>query len=232
MLLWYQTAHNPTVHNLTKISRIRQRSSRKKAQASAPVDGESLPPEQPVEITEPSDDHYEIRIVTREISVRVDYAAIRALRLIITGKEASLGLLRGTRSLDAILIDQFEILTPETAPGGLIDPSLTKIDQSILRFFRTQSNGWPEIVETDRTNARQCFPPGKGDDQRGSQGMFALIHNPGHRPWSAELFDLAQDGEFLTKAGAHEFYFDEYLLKTATPLRQPSITSRKKKCRM
>ena len=67
-------------------------------------------------VAEPSDEYYEIRIVTRDIPVRVEYAAIRALRTLIRGKETLFGLLRGTRSLDAFTIDEFELLPAEAAP--------------------------------------------------------------------------------------------------------------------
>lgn len=158
--------------------------------------------------TEPSRDFFEVRMATRQVPVRIEYSAMRKLRSALKGPDSTLGLLRGTRSLEALTVEDFELL-----PGGRIDPKLTKLDQSVLGFFRTQSNGWAEIQENDRQIARQCFKDG--------DAVFLLVQNPGHRPWSAELFDLAQDGQFLNKDGAHEFYFDEYLLKngySAAPL--------------
>lgn len=158
--------------------------------------------------TEPPHDFFEVRMATREIPVRIEYSAMRKLRSGLKGPDSVLGLLRGTRSLEALTVEDFELI-----PSGHIDSKLTKLDQSVLGFFRTQSNGWAEIQENDRLIARQCFKDG--------DAVFLLVQNPGHRPWSAELFDLAQDGQFLNKDGAHEFYFDEYLLKngySAAPL--------------
>jgi hypothetical protein len=161
--------------------------------------GDSVP------VTEPPDEYYEIRVVTLDIPVRIEYSAIRSLRAAPGSNKPRLGLLRGTRSLDAITIEKFELPPAESVPEGLIDSKLIKSDQSVLGFFRTHSNGWPEIQEADRKNANECF------SNRG--GLFALIHNPAHRPWSAELFNLAENGQYLSKEGAHEFYLDEYLLK-------------------
>lgn len=154
---------------------------------------------------EPSEDFFEIRLVTNKVPVRIDYAAMRAVRSVLRGKDSALGLLRGTKSLDAVTIEEFDLLSSEAMPNGLIDAKLTKLDQSVVGFFRTQSNGWAEIQDNDRLIARQCF--------KDKDAVFLLVKNPGHRPWSGELFDLAGGGQFLTKDGAHEFYFDEYLLK-------------------
>lgn len=157
-------------------------------------------------VAEPSEHYYEIRVVTRDLPVRIQYAGIRAARTVLHSSEAAFGLLRGTRSLDALTIDAFELLSADAAHDGVIDPKLTRGDQSVLGFFRTQSNGWPEIQEADHTTTRECFGNG--------EGLFLLVHSPSHRPWSAELYDLALAGQYLTKDGAHEFYFDEYLLKS------------------
>lgn len=171
--------------------------------SSALVVAPKLPEDDPP--SDPPKDFFEIRLITREIPVRVEYAAMRAVRSTLQGKDSALGLLRGTRSLEAMTIEEFELLSPETASAG-IDPKLTKLDQSVLGFFRTQANGWTEIQDNDRLIARQCF--------KDNGAIFLLVQNPNHRPWSAEVFDLAGDGQFLTKDGAHEFYFDEYLLKS------------------
>jgi TonB family protein len=149
----------------------------------------------------------EIRIATRSVPIRIEYAAIRSLHSVIPGQDQSLGLLLGIPSSEALSIDHCEQLPQDPVTIDGFTRAWSKHPaQRVVGFFRTQRAGWPEIRNADRDIARRCFQsPGS---------LFLLIQTPDHRPWSAALFDLDAKGASTSKTPAPEFFFDEYLLRS------------------
>ncbi len=162
-------------------------------------------------------DVFEINIANRPVPIWIEYAAMRDLHRDAALAGESLGLLLGSLSHEAICIRCCEMVRPEVpaAPGSRAlhdafrESVHTRIEtplpgvEHLAGFFRTQSGGRPEMVESDHEIARRYF--------RGAGSLFLLIQTSGHRPWSAALFEL--DGGRSPKAPTLEFFFDEYLLR-------------------
>jgi TonB family protein len=153
-----------------------------------------------------SAEFFEIRIATRSLPVRIEYAAIRSLHSVVSGESRSVGLLLGTYSSQSLSVDYCEVLPRESASADTFFKARSEHPaQRVVGFFRTQPAGWPEMQESDREIARRCFQhPGS---------LFLLIQTPARRPWSAAFFDLAAERVSPSKASPLEFFFDEYLLR-------------------
>jgi hypothetical protein len=162
-------------------------------------------------------DVFEINIVNRPIPIWIEYAAMGGLHKDAALSGESVGLLLGSLSPEAVCIRCCEMVRPDVpaAPGSRAlhdafrkflqvrtDSPLPGLEH-VAGFFRTQSGGRPEMVESDHEIARRYFG--------GAGSLFLLIQTSGHRPWSAALFEL--DGGRSPKAPTLEFFFDEYLLR-------------------
>jgi hypothetical protein len=162
-------------------------------------------------------DVFEINIANRPVPIWIEYAAMHDLHRDAALVGESLGLLLGSLSREAVCIRCCEMVRPEVpaAPGSRalhdalreslhtrVESPLPGVDH-VAGFFRTQSGGRPEMVESDHEIARRYF--------RSAGSLFLLIQTSGHRPWSAALFEL--DGGRSPKAPTLEFFFDEYLLR-------------------
>ena len=162
-------------------------------------------------------DVFEINIANRPLPIWIEYAAMHDLHRDAALAGESLGLLLGSLSHEAVSIRRCEMVRPEVpaAPGSRAlhdafreflhtrtESPLPGVEH-VAGFFRTQSGGRPEMVESDHEIARRYF--------RGAGSLFLLIQTSGHRPWSAALFEL--DGGRSPKAPTLEFFFDEYLLR-------------------
>lgn len=149
---------------------------------------------------------FEIRIETRPLPIRIEYAAIRSLHSSVAAQDHSLGLLLGTFTSNALSVDHCESLPLEAAGAeGFTKAQSMHPAERVVGFFRTQPGGWPEMQKADRDIGTRCFQhPGS---------LFLLIQTPGHRPWSAALFELEAECESSTTTPALEFLFDEYLLR-------------------
>ena len=162
-------------------------------------------------------DVFEINIANRPVPIWIDYAAMRGLHRDAALSGEGVGLLLGSLSREALCIRTCEMVRSEVpaAPGSraLNDAFREFIEarkesplpglEHVAGFFRTQSGGRAEMVESDHEIARRYF--------RGAGSLFLLIQTSGHRPWSAALFEL--DGGRSPKAPTLEFFFDEYLLR-------------------
>jgi len=162
-------------------------------------------------------DVFEINVANRPVPIWIEYAAMRDLHRDAALAGESLGLLLGSLSREAVCVRCCEMVRPEVpaAPGSralhdAFRESLHARTESplpgvehVAGFFRTQSGGRAEMVESDHEIARRYFP--------GAGSLFLLIQTSGHRPWSAALFEL--DGRRSPKAPTLEFFFDEYLLR-------------------
>lgn len=160
---------------------------------------------------------FEVNIPTRPVPIRFEYGAMRDLHAGVAGE--SLGLLLGSLSPEALQIRCCEVLhlgastksNPKALHGALRDfinarrHSPFQGAERLAGFFRTQTAGWPEMLESDREIAKRYF--------RGSESLFLLVQTPAHRPWSAALFELDGDGTPASKTPTREFPFDEYLLR-------------------
>jgi hypothetical protein len=152
-----------------------------------------------------SAEFFEIRIPTRTLPIRIEYAAIRSLHSVMAAQDQSLGLLLGTPSPDGLAVDQCEPLPQATTTNGFLKASSKHPTQRVVGFFRTQASGRPQMQEGDRDIARRCIrPPGS---------LFLLIQTAAHRPWLAVLFDLEAESVSPAKTPALQFFFDEYLLR-------------------
>lgn len=166
--------------------------------------------------SEPAD-VFEINIANRPVPIWIEYAAMRDLHRDAALAGEGLGLLLGSLSQEAVNIRCCEMVRPEVsaAPGSRalhdafreslqarIESPLPNVEH-VAGFFRTQSGGRAEMVESDHEIARRYF--------RGAGSLFLLIQTSGHRPWSAALFEL--DGGRSPKTPTLEFFFDEYLLR-------------------
>ena len=162
---------------------------------------------------------FEVNIPTRPVPIRFNYAAMRDLRADVAVAGESLGLLLGSLLPEALHIRCCEVLrlsaatrsNPNALHGALRDfinarrNSPFQGAEQLAGFFRTQTAGWPEMLESDREIAKRYF--------RGSESLFLLVQTPAHRPWSAALFELDADGAPPSKTPTCELPFDEYLLR-------------------
>jgi Gram-negative bacterial TonB protein C-terminal len=165
-------------------------------------------------------DFFEARIASRTVPIQLAYSAIRDLRTNLPLAGDNAGLLLGTSSPAALSIANCELLSlrPDSAVDdkslaaalhGAVRARLQAPRESasqLLGFFRTQTDGWPDIRESDLQIVRRHF--------RESGALVLLIQTTEHRPWSAALFALSPGGASGSRTPALEFFFDEYLLRS------------------
>ena len=160
---------------------------------------------------------FEIRVPGRAVPVRIEYAAIRALRTQLNSGSDYIGLLLGSSSREALSIQRCELLTLSAATLG--DPkSLQGAFRQFIKArsqnpmngapelvgcFRSQAGGWPGMKDGDVEIVKQNFA--------GTNQLFLSIRTPQHRPWLAALYAL--DSKSASREPVSEFPFDEYLLR-------------------
>ena len=165
-------------------------------------------------------DFFEARIANRAVPIQLAYSAIRELRTNLPLAGDNAGLLLGSSSPAALSIAHCELLSlgsdsavDDKSLGAALHRAIRASLQTphesapqLLGFFRTQTNGWPDVRESDLQIVRRHF--------RDSGALFLLIQTTEHRPWSAALFALNPGGGSGSRTPALEFFFDEYLLRS------------------